>query len=509
MQTSTEQGQTDVDSRPGTIQELEENENIKTTIEELEPVVLYAQWPDKKVYVGANLDQGMKDMTRIPPGVMTHKLNEDPSYLPVKQKKRKHGSFKNQGRRIRGKFLGFLVSNRGIEVNPTQIKAIEEIPNILTNKKEVQRLTGRIAALGRFISKSSEKCFKFFSAVKKHDHFEWNGECQKALRNLKTYLSNPPLLAKPKAGEKLLIYLAISEVAVSAVLVQEEQGKQSPIYYVSKYLLDAETRYPQLEKLALALIMASRKLGPYFQCHPIIVVTTYPLRNILHKHELSADFVADFSHGIQLEAEKELQVFNGANPRTWTLFTDGSSNVRGAGLGVVLVAPAGETIRQAIKCHSITNNEAEYEAMIAGLELARELDISQIIIKSDSQLVVNQILGTYTAREASMQQYLEKVRELIKQFQDWKIRQIPRDENLEADALANLASAADVANDANALVIHLFHSVTDPDANEVNFNNLTWDWRNEIVAFLQYGTVPDDKKKACALRRKASRYCLK
>lgn len=280
---------------------------------------------------------------------------------------------------------------------------------------------------------------------------------------------------------------------------------------MSKYLLDAETRYPQLEKLALALIMTSRKLRPYFQCHPIIVVTTYPLRNILHKHELSgrlakwaielseykiayqprtaiksqvlADFVADFSHGIQLEAEKKLQVFNGANPGTWTLFTNGSSNMRGAGLGVVLVPPTGETIRQAIKCHSITNNEAEYEAIIAGLELARELGISQIIIKSDSQLVVNQILGTYTSREARMQQYLEKVREFIKQFQDWKIRQIPRDENLEADALANLAYATDVANDANASVIHLFHLVIDHDDNEVNFSNLTWDWRNEMWLF--------------------------
>ncbi|XP_070005391.1 uncharacterized protein [Nicotiana sylvestris] len=104
--------------------------------------------------------------------------------------------------------------------------------------------------------------------------------------------------------------------------------------------------------------MESRKLRPYFQCHPIAVVTAYPLHNILHKHELSgrlakwdielseyeityqprtaiksqvlADFVADFSQGMQLEAEKELQVFNGANLETWTLFTDGSSNVKGA-----------------------------------------------------------------------------------------------------------------------------------------------------------------------------------
>ncbi|XP_070019476.1 uncharacterized protein [Nicotiana sylvestris] len=103
----------------------------------------------------------------------------------------------------------------------------------------------------------------------------------------------------------------------------------------------------------------------------------------------------EFSQGMQLEAEKELQVFNGSNPRVWTLFTDSTSNVKGAGLGIILVPPTGETIRQAIKCHSITNNEAEYEAVITGLELARELDVSQIVIKSDSQLIVNQMLGTY------------------------------------------------------------------------------------------------------------------
>ncbi|XP_070022192.1 uncharacterized protein [Nicotiana sylvestris] len=331
-----------------------------------------------------------------------------------------------------GKFLGFLVSNRGIEVNPAQIKAIEEIPDMLTSEKEVQRLTGRIAALGRFISKSSEKCFKFLSALKKQNQFEWTEDCQHALKNLKTYLSNPPLLAKPKAGERLLIYLAVSEVAVSAVLVREDQAKE-----------------------------CNWKQKKNYKCS------------------------------------------------TKTLFTDGSSNVKGAGLGIVLIPPTGETIRQAIKCHSITNNEAEYEAVIVGLELARELGINQIVIKNDSQLVVNQMLGTYTAREARMQQYLEKVCDLIRQFQTWKVMQISRDENVEVDALANLASVADVASNENASVIHLFHLVLDPDKSEVNFNNLTRDWRNEIVAFLQYGTVPEDKKKAHTLRKKAARYCLK
>ena len=96
-----------------------------------------------------------------------------------------------------------------------------------------------------------------------------------------------PLLSKPKDGEQIYIYLTVSEGAVSAVLIREEESKQFPVYYVSKSLLDAETRYTQLEKLTLVLVTAAHKLRPYFQCHPITVITTYPLKSILHKLELS------------------------------------------------------------------------------------------------------------------------------------------------------------------------------------------------------------------------------
>ena len=92
---------------------------------------------------------------------------------------------------------------------------------------------------------------------------------------------------KTTRRETLFLYLAISEHSVSSILVRKDEGKQSPIYYVSKALLNAETWYSQLEKLALALITAALKLRPYFQCHPITVLTSFPLKNILHKHKLS------------------------------------------------------------------------------------------------------------------------------------------------------------------------------------------------------------------------------
>jgi len=108
--------------------------------------------------------------------------------------------------------------------------------------RDVQRLTGRVAALSRFISRSSEKCHLFFSTLRKSKDFEWTPACEQALQDLKRYLTSPPFLSKPKDGEQLYIYLAVSKGAVSAVLVREED-KQFPVYYVSKSLLDAETRY--------------------------------------------------------------------------------------------------------------------------------------------------------------------------------------------------------------------------------------------------------------------------
>ena len=104
---------------------------------------------------------------------------------------------------------------------------------------------------------------------------------------MKKYITSPPLLSKPKDGEQLFIYLAVSKSTVGVVLIREEEGKQFSVYYVSKSLLDVETHYTQLEKLAFALITIARKLRPYFQCHPITMLTTYPLKNILHKLELS------------------------------------------------------------------------------------------------------------------------------------------------------------------------------------------------------------------------------
>ena len=181
-----------------------------------------------------------------------------------------------------GKFLGFIVSQRGIEVNPEKVRAILELEPPRT-VKAVQSLNGKVAALNRFVSKATDKCLPFFRVLKKS--FEWTDECQKAFEDLKKYLSSPPLLSSSMLGEKLYLYIAISQAAVSAALVKEEGGSQRLVYFISRAFRGAEERYPRIEKLAFALVTVVRKLKPYFQAHTTIVLTNQPLKRAMSSPE--------------------------------------------------------------------------------------------------------------------------------------------------------------------------------------------------------------------------------
>ena len=186
-----------------------------------------------------------------------------------------------------GKFLGFMVSQRGIEVSPDQVKAVMETPPS-RSKKELQRLTGKLVAIRRFIAHFIDELRLFFLAIRKVGASEWTDICQSTFEKIKHCLMQPPILSSPLHGEKLYMYLAVSEWAISAVLFCCPSCKeQKPIYYVSKALADVETRYSKMELTALAIRSAAQKLRPYFQAHPVVVLTDQPLCNILHKPDLT------------------------------------------------------------------------------------------------------------------------------------------------------------------------------------------------------------------------------
>jgi hypothetical protein len=139
----------------------------------------------------------------------------------------------------KGKFLGCLVSTKGIEANPSKIEAIlrMEPPN---TKKGAQRMEGRLASLNRFISRSAERNLPFFEILKSAEVFQWGPAQQKAFEELKQYLIDLTTLIPPTPEAPLLLYVAASHSAVSAALVQEKLDgqvkKQAPVYFVSEVL---------------------------------------------------------------------------------------------------------------------------------------------------------------------------------------------------------------------------------------------------------------------------------
>ena len=141
------------------------------------------------------------------------------------------------------KFLGFMVSQRGIEVCLDQVKAVmETLPP--RSKKELQRFTGKLVALGRFIARFTNELRPFFLAIRKAGANEWTDRCQNAFEKIKQCLMQPSILSSPIPKEKLYMYLAVSEWAISAVLFRCPSPKeQKPIYYVSRALANVETRY--------------------------------------------------------------------------------------------------------------------------------------------------------------------------------------------------------------------------------------------------------------------------
>ena len=177
-----------------------------------------------------------------------------------------------------GKFMGFMVTQRKIEENPAQLTTI--LKSLApSSKKEIQRLTGRLAALGHFISRFTDRLKPFFTTLRGASWAEWDEECDRAFVAIKQYLTEPPILVSPEARDTLYLYLTASDIAVSAALFKEcGDAKLRPVLFVSKSLTDAETRYTHLERAALALRTAAQKLRPYFQAHPVVVLTDLPLR---------------------------------------------------------------------------------------------------------------------------------------------------------------------------------------------------------------------------------------
>ncbi|GKD04482.1 reverse transcriptase domain-containing protein, partial [Tanacetum coccineum] len=211
--------------------------------------------------------------------------------------------------------------------------------------------------------------------------------------------------------EELIVYLAAAKETVSTVLMTEREAKQMPIYFVSRALRGPELNYTSMEKPRVSV-----------------------------KGQILADFIVERP---EEESPDTLMEVKEKLLEPWILFTDGSSCIDGSGAGLILTNPEGMEFTYALRFgFDATNNEAEYEALIAGLSIAEQMGVKNLQANVDSRLVANQVNGTYVAKETDMIRYLEKVITLTNSFKAFSIRQVPRSKNKKADALSKIASTS-------------------------------------------------------------------
>ena len=237
-------------------------------------------------------------------------------------------------------------------------------------------------------------------------------------------------------GEKLFLYLAVSNTAVSSTLIREDGNVQKPVYYTSQAFQGAEASYPRMEKIAFTLLVASRKLRPYFQAHPIVIMIDQPIRKMMNKIDAArrliqwvielgqfdieywpraaikaqvlANFIAEFTYPYK-EEDPPME--------TWTVQTNGSATKKVEGAGVVLISPEKETLKYVVRLQFLaTNNKAKCEVLLTGLSLAKASGARNLIVQTDSQLIIGQVKGDYEAKEEKMQKYLKIVQRLSQHF---------------------------------------------------------------------------------------------
>ncbi|XP_021985709.1 uncharacterized protein LOC110881870 [Helianthus annuus] len=400
--------------------------------------------------------------------------------------------------------------------------------------KEMQRLAGRLAALNRFLSNHAAKSYPFISTLRncvKKQEFKWTPEAEAAFQQMKKCLIKLPTLTAPYEKEPLILYLSSSDKAVGSVLMVERIGVQTPIYYVGRVLTDPETRYSTMEKLVLALLHASRRLRRYFTGHVITVLTNFHIGTILQKPGTSVrlakwaielgghnilyrlrpaikgQVLADFVTEVPVEKIKDCEIVETPAKDTsnelWLLYTDGASNEDGAGAGLRLVSPEKHEFTYAIKLDfKNTNNEAEYEAFLAGLRLAIKMGAQNLQARVDSLLIASQINGIYDAKGEVMALYLDQAKELLQRFNSYKVVHINRSENKPADALSKLASTSfqHLAKDVRIEVLK------NPSVLLRQVNVIEVGWMTPIIQYLQEGILPESKAEARKIQNKALHY---
>jgi ribonuclease HI len=304
---------------------------------------------------------------------------------------------------------------------------------------------------------------------------EWGLDQSKSFAELKEYIEKMAILSPPAPSEPLFLYVTASKAAVSAVLVREvdgEKGKhQSPVYFISEVLSGSKLLYSELEKIAYAVVMATRKLRHYFEAHKVTVLTDQPLNDLfinkavssriakwateLSKHTIDfgkrsaiksqvlADIVVDWTSPSNIAVDEELVPI-------WEIRCDRVWGRKGARIAAIITSPAGVKLKYAARLDysdpsdRCTNNTTEYEALLLGLRKVRHLGASNILVKCDTEVIKDHVEKESEAKEPELVKYLAEMRRMERHFQGFSIEHLPRKSNGEADELAKKAARGEV-----------------------------------------------------------------
>ncbi|XP_040372973.1 uncharacterized protein LOC121052309 [Rosa chinensis] len=337
--------------------------------------------------------------------------------------------------------------------------------------------------------------------------FVWEPKHQEAFDRIKAYLASPPVLVPPRTGFPLKLYISAAEASIGSLLAQDdEEGVEHAIFCLSRTLTDCETR-GRIGKWVLALSEFSLQYVPqkavkgqaiadFLAHHPTLDIPTVRELEIATITTTRPDLARIPEYAIWYQAIVSLQ--------PWVLFFEGSRTETLAGAGIVLENPAGDRFSYSFQLEfKCTNNQAEYEALIIGLEVLLELGVRDVQVRGDSLVVINQLQEKYRCASYLLVPYLNRAIELLDQFDDVGLEYIPRERNFAANELAQLATGITLKYGVRERILKVERRTlpswlvrSDPPDDPVVavLEPIDVDWRIPLINYLTQPDLTADKR---------------